>query len=120
MSERIHDDITYRVPTDHTKGDLLLNAAFDTLMYYEPLDVWWIRYFNADAEDASSALEMVVLNERNARALLDHTNIPYLTREAISRTEHKYLVRALGKWVTESMFDLDIDEQAIIDEEKKD
>ena len=115
MSERVTPNRTYRVPMPD--GDILLNASFDTLMYYEPLNAWWVRYIDAEAERVEDAQKMVVLTEENGRRLLDMTDLPYVTRESITELEHGLLVGVLGKWIAESMFDLNIDEQAIIEEE---
>lgn len=113
MSERILPDVNHRIQL--TGGeDLLMNGAFDSIMYYEPLDAWWVRYWDSDDKD----MKMVVIKPENAQVLLDETDLPYTHRETIFESEHKLLTVVLGKWVTESMFDLDIDEQAIIDEFK--
>lgn len=115
MIERDHikPNVTHVVGDEHK---LYFNGCFDVLMYFAPLDVHWVRYFN-EGEDGNS-MEMVVVTNESAQQLLDQTDLPYKVRESVFEREHEKLVEVLGKWATDEMFDLDIDEATIYEQLK--
>lgn len=116
MSEHILPNQTYVV--ENSDGTTFyFNGCFDVLMYFAPLDVHWVRYY--DEEDKDDPIKMVVLPEKNAETLLEQTNLPYLVRETLYRREHDGLIQILGQWITESQLELDIDEQWVIDDVKR-
>ena len=99
----------YRVVPDvgHplTMGDqeFFISGIYDTLMYYPPLDVYWIRYYDGETKD----LNMMVIKEEVARRILEVTDVPYLPRETVFEKEHNALLEILGQWVTEKVFEDD-------------
>lgn len=119
MSER---DNRIRPNTTHVVGmeqggKLYFNGCFDVLMYFAPLDIHWVRYF--DEDDDENPIKLVALQPENAQMLLDETDLPYVIRDTIFEREHEILVGVLGKWASDAMFGLDIDVAAIEAEEQK-
>lgn len=108
--ERIIPDVGHDAPVGG--GRVFLAGMYDTLHYWEPLDTYWLRYY--DGEDRT--MNMIVLNKEGAQAIVDGTDIPICYRETIFESEHRNLVTVLGNIATDALFDLDIDEAAIIAE----
>lgn len=106
MSERVVKDQLHPINLGDTR--ILVSPAHDSLHYFEPLDASWIRYMNEHGQQ-----QMVVINERGANMIIEHTDLPCVWRETITQREHDSLVVALGQMVTDEMFDLDIDVDAI-------
>lgn len=115
MSEirRVIPDIAHEFPLNG-EDKIVVSGIYDHLYYYEPLNVHWLRYF---AEDHTVC--MVVLKDAAAEVIKTHTDVPFSVRETIFQREHDTLVTALGGWATDSLFDLDIDADAIEAEESR-
>lgn len=102
MEHRIVPDMGHEL----TVGDeqIFLAGMYDILMYYPPLDVHWVRYYDAKTKDI---MLLVLKDESAAGAILEKTDIPYLIRETIFESEHGYLTQALGSWITDELFDIE-------------
>lgn len=114
MSEfEVIPDISHPIVVGEEEQGIIYNGAYETMHYWEPMDIWWIRYF--DAEEGK--ISMHVLPENGARDIFQQTDIPMVLRETIFKSEHDNLVQVMGMWATDEMFDLDIDVDAIEREE---
>lgn len=114
MSERrVVPDVGH--PLNMGETELFISGIFDSLHYWQPLDAYWIRYF--DGEDNS--MKMIILKEELARMIIEQTDVPFVERNVIFEREHKALVDTLGKWATDELFQIDIDTDTIVAEESK-
>lgn len=114
MNDRILPNVTHQINMESGET-LYVNGCFDSIHYFEPLNVHWLRYF--DEQDPENPFKMVVLTDAGADVIIEKTNIPYVPRETVFSREHKNLVQVLGGWITESMFEIDIDESVILAQE---
>ena len=85
---------------------LTLNATYDHLYYYQPMDVNWLRYQDPETD----TLSIAVINEPLAKWILENTDIPYTYRESITNSEHERLIKVVGRMLIGSALDFEPEE----------
>lgn len=88
-----------------------VNSKFDRVDFYRPLGLWMLKFYSDE-----NGLMTIYTDEENALRVVAEAELPLVEREFIFKSEYEGHLVAEGSKVTDEMFELEIDEGAILRE----
>lgn len=88
-----------------------VNAKYDRVDVYRPLGLYMLKFYSDE-----EGLMTIYTDEANALIVVAEADLPLVEREFIFKSEYEGHLVAEGSKVTDEMFELEIDEGAILRE----